>query len=295
MSRGINELKDLLQRVRQTRKITNALYLLSSARLNSDRTAWEYREEYAKRLQNAMGQILYSADAGKIQSHFLRPDNGGKPLYLIITGDKGLCGSYNNDIVRFAFGEIKKKTELTGIEPLVYGFGKACISKAEQAGIRLDRTLPGAASHPDVQTSAAVCSELLKAYSDGEASEIVFICTPYSSSRRKPVCRRLLPLCADDFRQEGASEEKTVFEPDVSSVFGAVTKAYLENEVYSLLVGAALSENHARMTAMKEATDKADERAEELEQTMNSERQLAITNELSEISAAAGAQRKSKE
>ena len=294
MSRSQNELKDILQRVRQTRKITNALYLLSSARLRSDRAAWEYRAEYAQKTHKAMELMLTGKDSGKISSPFLERSRSGRPLYLIVTGDKGLCGVYNNDIVKFALNTVKEKAAETGAEPLVYGFGKVCRTKTELAGIFPEKIIPGAASHPDAKTSADVCEELIAAYVSGEASEVYFISAPYISAHGKPVCTRILPFNIEDFCANGINTEKTVFEPDASTAFDAVARTYLESNVYSLLVQSALSENAARMTAMKEATDKADEKAEELEKNMNAQRQLAITNELAEIAASAGAQKHEK-
>lgn len=291
MSRSISEIKDSLQRVCQTRKITNALRLLSSARLRSDRALSEYRALYAERLTAAMGAVLASKQAKTLNSAFLDGKTAAKPLFLVVAGDKGLCGSYNAEVIRFAGKLIGKRRE-NGAQPLVFGFGKACAAKSAAAGLAVEKALPGAASHPDAHTARQITETLLEKYLSGEADEINIVCTPFETGAGKPVCVRLLPLRREDF--PGADDEEVIFEPDINAVFESVALAYIGGRVYSLLLLSAMSENAARMTAMQDATDRADEKAEALEKSMNEQRQLGITNELTEIAATAEAQKLNK-
>lgn len=291
MGQSLKEIKGRLDGVRKTRKITNAMHLLSTARLRKDLSTAEYRSEYNEKLRLAAARVLSSPEAKKLKSPFTAEKTGLPALYLVVTGDKGLCGSYNADVVKVAKAAAAEKESLTGIRPLVYGFGKASAECMARAGVTADRILEGSASHPDKTVSRAVTGELLDAFRENRAGEVYIVCSPYNKKAGKPACIRFLPLDKNDFACGGKTEEQTVFEPDIASVFDAVVNAYCTGAVYSLLVLSSLSENSARSEAMREATDNADEMAETLEREMNALRQLGITNEITEISAAAKARK----
>lgn len=293
MAQSLKEIKGRLESVRKTRKITNAMYLLSTARLRKDLASAEHRAEYADKLKKAVGRVLASPEARKLSSPLLSGNDSLPALYLVVTGDKGLCGSYNSDVVKAAAAAAREKEEQSGVRPLIYGFGKASAECMRRVGLLPDKLLEGASSHPDAGTAKSVSSELIRALEEGKTGEIYIVCSPYARGTGKPRCIRFLPLKAEDFSAEGKNAETPVFEPDVSSVFHSVASAYCTGTVYSLLVLSSLSENSARSEAMREATDNADEMAEKLESDMNAARQLGITNEITEISAAAKARKES--
>lgn len=291
MGQSLKEIKGRLDSVRKTRKITNAMYLLSAARLRKDLSSADFRTEYTDKLRLAVANVLSSPEAEKLHSPFLKENPGMPALYLVVTGDKGLCGSYNSDVVKAAKAAAAEKEALTGIKPLVYGFGKAAAECMRRIELPADKMLEGSASHPEPGVAAGVADELFRAYEEKKAGEAYIVCSPYAKGGGKPECIRFLPLDEKLFAEVPVKPEKTDFEPDITSVFHAVVKAYCSGTVYSLLVLSSLSEHSARSEAMREATDNADEMAQKLESDMNALRQLGITNEITEIAAAAKARK----
>lgn len=287
MNKSMNEIKGRLESVRKTRKITNAMYLLSTARLRKDLTSADYRSEYLQKLREALAALLASPDAKKLKSPLTAKKEGLPALYLVVTGDRGLCGSYNTDLVAYAAAAAAETKKSSGQDSLLYGFGKMSADCMRRAGITPDKILQGAASHPDAATASTVTDELIKAFTENKAGQVFIVCSPYKRGASKPMCIPFLPLDLKEMNGTDKTEEKVVFEPDIASAFEAAAHAYCQGTVYSLLVLSALSENSARSEAMREATDNADEMAQALEAEMNAARQLSITNEITEIAAAA--------
>lgn len=282
---NISELKQHLRAVEQTRQITNAMYLLSTARMKQAMQNIDFNLTYLQRLRSTMKDIISKTRRSAIHDHFIDLKSGGRPLFIVITADKGMCGGYNSAVVNLAVEKMKAVKE-----PLLYSFGTVGSQMLEGRGYHPDYTAIDVLQHPSFHMARETEELITGLYNSDEVSEINIVYTEYvNSAVQRAVCRRLLPLLYEDFEDVGQEFDYTaemLYEPSVEEVFDKAVPQYIIGLMYDVFMQSAASENAARMTAMQNATKNADEMLERLQKDINAQRQLAITNEITEIAAA---------
>ena len=277
------EIKRRLASVTQTRQITNAMYLLSVSRLKRSMESIDYEKQYVEMLRRTMEDVLKVTKGADISNYYIDKSPLGSALFMSIMGDKRLCGDYNH-----AVAVLTKEKLATKQDPLLYCFGMVGKEILTADGIIPDRVLPGSSMHPSLELAKALSKELLGMYVTDKVNEVYIIYTPYSGSQSKPVCFRLLPLLRHDFTdaKDDYSPTEMLYEPGAQDVLDAFVPKYCSGMLYSMLMQSAASENAARMEAMQSAADNADDMIKELQTQLKTARQLSITNELAEITAA---------
>ena len=286
MSRA-NEIKQHLKGVEQTRQITNAMYLLSTSRMKKSMENIDFNLLYLKNLRTAINNVITTAANNNLRNKFTEDNGLGSAVVVVVTSDKGLCGGYNSAVAEKAFEELKRHKS-----PAVISLGLIGDEICKSKGIPVLHSWYGASQHPTRRLAAQVAGRLIPLYLTDDYHEIYIVYTEYvNSAVQRPVCRRLLPLLEEDFgdivREAGAGESQTIFEPSARVVFDYLVTQYVTGFMYDVFMQSATSENIARMTAMQNATRNADEMIKHLSEQLNAERQLQITNEITEISAAA--------
>lgn len=281
---SLSDIRQHLASVTQTRQITNAMYLLSVSRLKKALLGVDHNKEYMTGLRSVMDDILFVTQGTDIHNRFFVKENEGTALFLSVMGDKGLCGDYNTAVAQLTAEEMKKHDA-----PKLYCFGMVGKEKLRAKGLEADRVLPGSSMHPSTELAREVASALTEMYLTKEVNEVYIVYTPYSKGERKPVCFRLLPLLREDFTDVWDNKEPTelLFEPSAEEALAHFVPLYCSGLIYGILSQSAASENAARMEAMQSASSNADEMTEKLLAEMNAVRQLNITNEITEIAAAA--------
>lgn len=283
--KNISELKQHLHAVRQTRQITNAMYLLSTARMKQAMQNIDYNLMYLRRLRAAMKDILSKTKHSSIHDPFIDVQTVGRPLFVVISADKGMCGGYNSALVNLAIEKMREAEQ-----PLLYSLGTVGSVMFENRGIHPDYTAIDVLQHPSFHMAREAAELLIERYESDEVSEIYIVYTEYvNSAVQKAVCRRLLPLLRRDFADipyEFNYTAEMLYEPSVEQVFDLAVPQYIIGFMYDVFMQSAASENAARMTAMQNATKNADEMIAQLQREINAQRQLAITNEITEIAAA---------
>lgn len=283
MNESLNDIRQRLQGVSQTRQITNAMFLLSTSTLKKLLADMEYSLRYHNALRGAMREILSITQDAGIRNRYLEVSPKGTALYLSVMGDKGLCGNYNYSVAALT-AQVKRERE----NAMLYCFGLEGEEYLKAHGLQPDRVLPGSSMHPDLQLAREISKALIDMYITDEVNEVYLIYTPYRAANRVPVCFRMLPLLHTDFPElpERALPTELLYEPSAEAVFEHIVPLYCASLLYNILVQACASENAARMDAMQSATNNADGMIEELSARMNAVRQLSITNEITEIAAA---------
>ncbi len=277
------EIKRRLASVTQTKQITNAMYLLSVSRLKRSMETIDYEKSYVETLRRTMGDVLKVTKGADIHNDYMEKSPEGAPLFISVLGDKRLCGEYNH-----AVAALTKETLAAQKDPLLYCFGMVGKEILTADGVIPDRVLTGSSMHPSLEQAKALTKELLDRYATDAVNEVYIIYTPYTGGRRKPVCFRLLPLLRRDFADipDDGSPSELLYEPGAQEALDVFVPRYCAGMLYSILMHSAASENAARMEAMQSAADNADEMIRELETELKTARQLSITNELAEITAA---------
>ena len=289
MSESLNDIKQHLISVKQTRQITNAMFLLSTSTLKKMLAGMEYSQRYQNALRETMREVLSVTQDAGVHHRYLEVSPSGTALYLSVMGDKGLCGNYNYSVAALT-AQVKKEKE----NALLYCFGLEGEAYLKARGLAPDRVLPGSSMHPDLQLAREIARALIDMYITDEVNEVYVIYTPYQAAGRAPVCRRILPLMKADFLDmtERDAPDELLYEPSAEAVFEHLVPLYCSSLLYNILIQASASENAARMDAMQSATNNADKMIDELQSRMNAVRQLSITNEITEIAAAGGLREK---
>ncbi|MCH5198102.1 MAG: F0F1 ATP synthase subunit gamma [Oscillospiraceae bacterium] len=291
MSSSLNDIKRRLASVNQTKQITNAMYLLSASRLKKAMVGMDYIIDHIEAMERSMADILKQNTGAELHDQYFEKSPNGTPLIMCIMGDKGLCGSYNNDV---ALLTMQKLSETKNAE--ICCFGQIGADFLRNKGIIPDKVFPGSSMHPEFSLAKEIAEDLIEDYLTDNINEVYVIYTPYSrAGRQKPVCVRLLPFLYEDFTAfDDHNKARLIYEPGAKEVFAAIVPFYCASVLFDMLMESSASENSARMEAMLSACESADEEIYELETELNTVRQLTITNEITEISAAAEAGKKSE-
>ena len=293
---GTKEIKGRIQSVRETGKITNAMYLIASTKMRKAREELANTRPYFEALRGEIKRVFRTAN-GVDSRYFYPPDvtapREGTYGCLVITADKGLAGAYNQNVV-------KETQKLLAEHPdtklfVVGEYGRHIFA---QRGIPVEQSFLYTAQNPTLERAREICDVLLDGYESGELTEIFVIYTDLENRLTAQArSTRLLPFHRTSFAapaKERAVTRPFEFQPSVEAVLDALMPSYIAGFIYSALVDSFCAEQNARMTAMDAANRNAEELLSQLSLEYNRVRQSAITQEITEISAGAKAQRRGR-
>ena len=290
------EIKNRIASVKNTQKITSAMYLISSTKMRKAKEELDRSRPYFDMQEHEIRRIFQTEI--DIRSKYFYPKTGRKPAetyaYLVITADKGLAGAYNHNVLKMAEQEMQKHKN---VKLYVVGeYGRRYFAKRN---IRLEQSFLYTAQNPTFTRAREICSILLEEYDERRVDEIRIIYSDMVNELLSTVkMMRLLPFDRKEFwtdREE--RDEKDVhyeFYPSVDEVLNRVIKGYVAGCIYGALVDSFSAEQNARMTAMNSANKNAEELLANLQIEYNKERQYAITQEITEVSAGSKAQKKKR-
>lgn len=281
--RGMNEIRQHVRAVEQTKKITGAMNLISSARVKKIAPAMAYNKAYLEKIEDAMHAVLSSSES--FDHHYLRPRPSGHTTFVVVAGDKGMVGSYNNDILKYAqmmLNECENRTLITiGVEAKQF---------FKKQGIRVDQDIAGASQNPSLFYAREIVQGVLDAYNAHLTDKVYLIYMGFENTVKwRPTAIKLLPVTTLGIRPEERHQDM-VYHPSAEEVFRLIVPQYLLGILYGALMQAYASEHCARMNAMQSATRNADALLSSLRSAYNLARQAQITQEITEITGAALAQ-----
>ena len=291
------EIRVRMNSIQQTRKITNAMYLISSAKLRKAKQEWDQTRPYFQALKAEVKRIFRTS--GHVQSRYLYPDEGELPPdgtygFLVITADKGLAGAYNQNVLKEAHRLLQEhpKTKLF----VVGEYGRQYFQRHQMP---IERSFLYTAQNPTMQRAREITAELLDRFDKGELQKIFVIYTDMKNSLTENVsATRILPFHRSAFT--APTDEKRITEPfeffpSVTQVLENIVPSYVSGFIYSALIDSFCSEQSARMNAMNSANENAEKMLGELALAYNRIRQAAITQEITEVSAGARAQKRKRQ
>ena len=293
-----SEIRRRIGSVRQTQKITHAMYLISQAKLRKAKQELDNTRPYFQALQTEIGRV-FNADS-TIESRYLIPaDPNAKPLpgvpaCLLITADKGLAGAYNQNVIRQ--GQ-QLMAEHPGTALYVVGeYGRRWFA---QRGVPVEKSFLYTAQNPTLDRARHIAELLLDRFDAGEINSVWIIYTDMKNGLEATVHQaQVMPLHRERFHAAtAATAGDAVYEfvPSAKAVLDNAARSCLTGYIYSALVDSFCSEQSARMTAMYAADQNAEELLKDLSVQFNRARQAAITQEITEVSAGERAQRSKKE
>ncbi len=286
---SMKEIKRRRSSIQSTKQITKAMKLVSTVKLQKARQRAEKSKPYFMLIYDTIASILTRST--NLEHRYLRKNEGGKAAVITITSNRGLAGGYNNNIIRLTEHSFKKD------EVLIYSIGKKGKDALERHGYSIAGDYAEVMNEPLYTDAAEITSVLLKEYEKGGISAIYLAYTNFKNTVvHLPTLIKLLPLSADEMKQSPEEENGTAksealmnYSPNEEVVLDAIVPKYISSIIFGALKQAAAAENGARMNAMENATNNADELIEKLSLQYNRARQGAITQELTEIVAGANA------
>lgn len=279
---SIAEIRHHIKAIGETAKITRAMHLISSAKMKKALQAHDQTVQYYSLVRSNMRFILDNAP-DDFRSDFYRA-NGRRACYLVIAGDKGLCGGYNHDVLKLAYNEI---IDTRHQNTRLITFGHMATDFFRRKGVTVDAFYLTAVQNPTLDKARELADELCRRYKRDEFDEVFVIFTQMlKGGVMKPTRLSLLPITKHTVKNVPPMHTPTsglTFWPDAAGVLDSMAQHYVIGVLYSCLVQSFASENRARMTAMESATRNADDMLKKLRLQLNHARQAAITQEINEI------------
>ncbi|WP_026962823.1 ATP synthase F1 subunit gamma [Alicyclobacillus herbarius] len=273
--------RDIKRRIKSSRnlaQITNAMEMVAAANLRRVQEAVQQSKPYLAKMRQMLAGV--SRDARHVKHPLLAERPVKRTGYLVITADRGLAGPYNSQVIRTALQEFRHKDKSTYT---IYAVGRRGRDFFRRHGYPLGGEIIGVPDTPSYASVRGIVEQVVKAYQDAEFDELYLVYNEFINAiTQRPKVEKVLPLSS----VEGEEDAKVVhylYEPDAESLLRALLPRYAETLVYQAILDAKASEFGARMTAMGNATDAAEDMIKHLTLALNRARQAAITTQIAEV------------
>ena len=284
MPASLKELDRRIRSVKNTQQITRAMKMVAAAKLRRSQDRLVAARPYAAKLN----ELLQGLAGTSIEHPFFEQREVRKRLVLIVSSDKGLCGSYNANVTREA--EMWLRSAGSDAENLLYVVGRKANDYFKRRQWKIDHAITDFNGVIDLDRFNAIADELMQRFVDDEVQEVVVFYTRFISTLSyRPAHEVLLPLKPEAEGDEKKTSKDYIYEPSAEGVLTALLPKSVRNRVFTAMAEAFTSEHGARMTSMGSATDNAGELIDTLTLFRNRARQAAITQEISEIVGGANA------
>lgn len=286
----LRDIKRRIKGVKNTQQITKAMKMVAAARLR-------------RAQENIINSRPYSRKISEVLSHLLKIEkNINNPLIterkvenvalIVITSDRGLCGSFNINAIRFAEEFINN--ELSDLnnkgKVKLYCLGKKGNDHFTRRNYNVTGSYPGIFSHLKFEFASGLVRELTHKYLSGEIDKVLVVFNEFKSViQQKTVIEQLLPIKPFEESTSDINYSDYIYEPDKAGIINSMLPKHLNAQMWRYLLESFAAELGARMTAMDMATENAKELIRSLNLTYNKERQASITREIIEIVSGANA------
>ncbi len=299
------EVKNRISSIKNIHKITRAMEMVAAARLRRAEQRIDAMRPYAQAIRKMTQQVAEAAE-GKISRIELleEHENPSKIGVLLVTGDRGLAGSFNSQIIREG-SRLARELRDDSKDVVFSAAGRRGVSTMGYRGEELAGSYVGFTDRPAFSDAREISRDLTAAYRDGEVDRVDLIYNRYVSPLTQYVRRQtLLPLQQAEVFGEGIADEEEevddelaeahrraewIYEPDADKLLPMLFEEYVDLSVYRALLESSASELGARMTAMRSASDNANDMIDNLTLEMNRVRQSEITQQILEVVAGAEA------
>lgn len=276
---SLRDIKTRITSTQKTKQITKAMHMVSASKLSR-------AEEFAKAFDpysNKIKEVVHSiAGSGEAEHPMLQSREVKKTAYFVITSDRGLAGAFNSGVLREVYRTIQEKHQSTD-EYAIIAVGRIGRDFFKKRQMPILKEITGLSDQPSFADIQDLTSETVQLFVEEEIDELVIFYNHFVSAiSQKVTNKQLLPLT------ELAEEAKGVqsayeYEPNQQEILNTLLPQYAESLIFGALLDSKASEHASRMTAMKSATDNADDLIDDLSLQYNRARQAAVTQEITEI------------
>ena len=278
---SMKDIKSRIKRMESTRQITKAMEMVASSKLRGAQERVIASRPYFELLHETMHEIA-CADR-ELSSPYMKKHGQGKACFVVIAGDRGLAGGYNNNVLKLALSQMEGK------DAIVLPVGKKAAEFFGRRGVQMLETACPVAEDGNAQLCREMAGVLCEKYLAGEISGVTVCYTNFASMlTQTPAVLPLLPLTiSEGSAQQSGRRALTLYEPSSTAVFNSIVPQYISGVLYGALRESQCAEQAARRSAMDSATKNAGEMIDDLRLQYNRSRQGAITQEITEIVAGA--------
>lgn len=285
---NLKEIKRKIGSVKNTQKTTNAMKLVSSAKLKRTEELAKRSRVYAAKLTELIEEIaqkMQQSNAEGIDNVYFKDIPNPKKVDIVfITADKGLCGGFNSQTIK-RVNQLITDYKAQDVKVRLRAVGRKGIDYFKFNNFELSDEIIGLSAAPDFKQAAEFISEVAASYVNGETDKIILIHNGYVNMITQEIKEdHVLPVDTSKLELSSVSTSELEVEPDDDdTLLDALVKRYIEYTMYYSLIDSLAAEHSARMQAMDAATTNAKEMVKELQVKYNKARQEAITTELIEI------------
>ena len=279
---GMKEIKSRIKSVQSTRQITNAMEIVSTTKFKKYSKLVVESRPYEESMRKILGNI---ASGVKYEKHPLF--DGKKEVkniaVIVITSDRGLCGSFNSSTLKALERLVSENKDKT---ITIIPIGKKAIGHASKKKYDFSESFSKIAPEEMNRIAKNISEEVVDKYNKDIFDEIHIIYNKFISALRYDLtCEKIIPIK----RIEGSVNSEYIFEPDTDYILSSLLPRFINLQVYQAILNNTASEHSARKNSMSSATDNADEMIKTLDIKYNRNRQAAITQEITEIVGGASA------
>lgn len=285
---NLKEIKRKIGSVKNTQKTTNAMKLVSSAKLRRTEELAKKSRVYAEKLTellNEIAQKMQNSNADGLDNvYFKDGENPQKVDIVFVTADKGLCGGFNSQTIK-KVNSLLNEYQAKGTKVRLRAVGRKGIDYFKFNNIELSDEIVGLSAAPDFKQAAEFISEVADSYVNGDTDKVIIVHNGYVNMITQALkVDHVLPVDTSSLTLDAVSTSELEVEPDDDdTLLDALVKRYVEYTMYYSLIDSLAAEHSARMQAMDAATKNAKEMVKDLNVKYNKARQEAITTELIEI------------
>lgn len=278
MAQSVRDIKRRIRSISSTMKITKAMELVSSSKLNKSKEKLESSRPYFYTILKDM-QIL----ANSLENYphpLLQVRRARKILYIVISSDRGLAGGFNNNVCRLVEDDLEGREEK--VEFVLVG--TKAIEHFPSSKYHIKKQFEGITENPTVEHAKEIAEYAMNLYVQNQVDRIEIFFTQFVNNiTQEQRSMQVMPIQL--LSDEDIKPVVMDFEPSIDEFLEYLIKKYVESSIYGALMESSCSQQGARMTAMEVASDNAEEMIEELSIKYNRARQSAITTEITEIIA----------
>jgi F-type H+-transporting ATPase subunit gamma len=286
---SVADYKRRIRSVRNTRKITRAMELTAAAKLRRAQQRIEAMRPYADTMRELIAGVGRAASSVRGLPLLQQRDEVTTVALVPLTGDRGLAGAFNAQILRRAFA-LDRELRGEGKQVRWVAVGTKGRSTLNFRRIELDGEYTGFTDRPAYSDAQAIAHRVTELYTSGEVDRVVLVYNRFVSALTQQVVEQeVLPISQDiletdeEERRDDALRGDFIFEPEPEEILARLLPVYLETQVFRALLESTASEQGARMTAMRNASKNAGELIDRLTLQMNRARQAEITQEILEV------------
>jgi len=287
----LRDIKSRIKGVKSTQQITKAMKMVAAAKLRRAQESVINARPYARKISELISHLVTDEDI--TNNPFIVQREIKNIAYVIVTADRGLCGAFNNNILKEASRQLtNNETSGQGITSHVFCIGKKSFDFYKRRDFPLAGNASGIFSSLKYETALNISKELIDKFLDGTFDKIIIIYNEFKSIiQQRIITEQFFPIPVKLNNEEEKKPIDYIFEPGQKEIFNYLLPKHLKAQIWRILLESNAAELGAKMTAMDNATTNAKELIRTLQLTYNKERQAAITKEILEIVSGANAQK----